>query len=83
MSIAPAILRQFYILVKSKFMIQRKIEAQTYDKEQIQVSIITVCALPRRFKMCSRQASRQTSAFSITYVSQGERKLPPFNNFVR
>ena len=31
----------------------------TYDSEQIHVSTRTVWANPRRFKICSKQASRQ------------------------
>ena len=67
MSIAPAMLESFNLSAGSDMSLPRD---KTYDNEQIQVSIITVCAFPRRFKIWSRQASKQSAAFSTTTVSK-------------
>lgn len=42
---------------------------KTYDREQIQVSTKTVCAKGRKFRICSKQASRQ--ALHLSKMSSG------------
>lgn len=53
-SIAPAILQTSI----SKVPQHHSEKERTYDNEQIHVSTNTVCAKPRRLRICSRHASK-------------------------